>query len=245
MKNPNRSLAFVLSLAFLPLACGDELDDTVEDANLLADIDSGKFNIQFVRVEGGIIMSEVGPTDVPSPLTYLVKEHQASPLEIFMAVAPNEEAPEELVVAHERKVDAPPRQLSVDDSSFRGFSGGVSGATCTSFADGLWLAGQGWANTELDTPTLTETNYWHDTGAHTTVDFMSHVCNVSESGNSIGLVHQVIYDSTVQFNRTGIDPNERSTIIGDFSVSESWHASVVGPGYPDGQTNSVRISFNW
>jgi hypothetical protein len=136
----------------LILACatviGCDSDDAhdVNDEFLLARTVSPEgVEIEFRRgQDGGIVVSEYGPETAPSPVVYLAATENATPLEVFLAVAPDQEPPRELVQQHElamRELDQPvtPRSLRLPDPSFRTTYLDYYATNCSYTSDKSWF----------------------------------------------------------------------------------------------------------
>ncbi len=164
MNRTNVSLAMLLCVATVSMAACDEAGDPAEPTvDAAADYESTVVRgyellsivpleeggvIEFGQTErGGIVVVEYTPTGALSPIDTLMTGQEATPLEVFMAVAPPEEAiPAALIETHERfALDAgrssEPRALLFEplDPSFRANYDWYYAADCSLSADGAWF----------------------------------------------------------------------------------------------------------
>jgi hypothetical protein len=144
--------------------------------------------------DGQIVVSELAPAGARSPLAMVAKEMQPSALELFKAAASDAEAPEVLVLDHQRiaetratpievrSIAIPKRNSKLFDSGLKPLDSGWDeyAADCSLASDGqdwfdfLWQA-LGW------------NDHWYYAGSasskvtpwKSTSDVITHLCNVS------------------------------------------------------------------
>jgi len=198
-----RLVSFSLSLSLCALAGGlgcldaDPTDDPIDDpaapgVRVLATVElPDDVQVEFgVMPTGGITTMEYAPVKAPSPMNYYARRYQATPLELFTALAPDREAPPELVAAHatqviaEHRADAEPRALptleEVAASSGADFHWYYA-ADCSLAEDG------GWFDDFWDTYNWGWHWYWRTTegSRHSpgiaSKDLQIHLCNDASS----------------------------------------------------------------
>lgn len=226
-----------LAIACMTSACTEQDEEIGDFAQLTTD---DGLEITFGRMtDGGIAVAEVGPASSPSRLTYFASQH-ATPLEVFLAVAPGQEAPLALEVHHASMTDEPPRALA---EGFRSFSGAVEpdAGDCSYASDhDDWFVDTSSALSWTDLYYLSGWYTFHVTPSETTQHLITHVCNVSESNGSYPLFLKVIHSSTVQYYIDDIDIGDRG-IIYVLNDNRTWTSEAVNENYPSGsQTNFMR-----
>lgn len=149
------AVAIGIALSMATVACdAEEPSEPTErtseflgqDLELLASVQSPEgVEVSFHALDdGGVIVSEYGPVEAPSPLIYFNAVEQASPLELFTALAPDQEPPEALVVNHEalmlnRNRSLEPRQLHLPDPRFRSTNEQYENTDCSYTGDKTWF----------------------------------------------------------------------------------------------------------
>lgn len=102
-----------LVLLVLPLiACGVD-DPTHKEPRILAHVELGDEGfVDFLEnVDGSIGIVQLSPETTPMYTADLMRQHDASPLEVFLAIAPDEEVPPELEDDAFRSGHGGPRDL--------------------------------------------------------------------------------------------------------------------------------------
>ncbi|PCC74249.1 hypothetical protein SAMN02745121_04352 [Nannocystis exedens] len=167
------------------------------DVETLAEIELEGAAIRFTRAaNGAVVVAEEGPFDKPSYIGYFAVEFEATPLEMFLALEPDGDAPEELVLQHAAQTSERPRQLSAPNFSFRSVSQTEYGTSCAQADDGAWFDNEwttrGW------------TWHWYYSGStsntstptKTTSNFITHLCNYSVTPNALYSLSHYLYDQT-------------------------------------------------
>jgi hypothetical protein len=104
----------------------------------------GGGSLEFgVLPEGGITMMEYAQVGAPSPMSYYTRRYDATPLEIYQAIAPDRAAPTELVADHAalvqrqaRRLDTPTRVAAAFDAPYYEW---YYSADCSLASDGGWF----------------------------------------------------------------------------------------------------------
>ena len=127
---------FLLTVAMRCASDDFEVDDD-DEALLTIETEDG-FTIEFAQLpNGAFVVSEIGPGNAPSKIADPATQ-KATPLEIYLAVAPGEDVPPALEDHHATMTDEEPRDFSV---SFRHtYSGEIYEATCTYTVDYDWFS---------------------------------------------------------------------------------------------------------
>ncbi len=149
------AVAIGITLSMATVACDEEdpsesTDRTSEfvgqELELIASVQSPEgVEVNFHAIDnGGVIVSEYGSVEAPSPLIYFNATEQASPLELFTALAPEEEPPAALVVNHEalmlnRDESLTPRELHLPDPRFRSTNEQYYNTNCSYAGDKGWF----------------------------------------------------------------------------------------------------------
>lgn len=202
------SLVMALCLATGSMAACDEASDPAEPAlDAAAEYESKVVRdyellsvipleeggvIEFGRTErGGIVVVEHTPTGALSPIDTLMTGQEATPLEVFMAVAPPEEVvPAALIETHERfAIDAgrsvEPRALPFEplDPSFRDDFDWYYSADCSLSEDGEWFD-TFWDTFDWGWHWYKRTNAYEEVSASATNTHavQAHLCNDGPSG---------------------------------------------------------------
>lgn len=153
---PRFSLLVPLSLCVLSASSCDDEDPPEpaervsefvgQDLELLTSVESPEgVEVSFHAIgNGGVIVSEYGPAEAPSPLTYFNAVERATPLELFTALAPDQDPPAALVVNHEalkwnRNQSLVPRELHLPDPSFRSTNEQYYNTDCSYSGDKEWF----------------------------------------------------------------------------------------------------------
>lgn len=153
---PPSALHVLLSLCVLSASSCDSEDPPEspernselvgQDLELLASVQSPEgVEVSFHAIgNGGVIVSEYGPAEAPSPLIYFNAVERATPLELFTALAPDQDPPPDLVVNHEalmlnRNQSLVPRELHLPDPSFRSTNEQYYNTDCSESSDEAWF----------------------------------------------------------------------------------------------------------
>ena len=142
------TVPMVGTIALFALSNCDPGDEPQAASELLAEIETNQdFSVQFRTSEdGSLIISEEGPLQYPSLVAHFAEANEATPLEIFSALAPDREPPLALQRHHAESGKASPRALTVPRFDFRGITGNESTQNCTLSSNGkLVLARYGHA----------------------------------------------------------------------------------------------------
>jgi hypothetical protein len=233
MKTDTKIGVLILSLVAFAASCGGSNEDPEGDA--LASIHTeGDRTIEFARtVSGAIAVSEVGPAEVPSKIVGLAAQ-EATALEVFLALAPDEEVPIELEINHAAVTNAEPRDLSL---SFRSYTDNIYSTSCTYSADHGWFEdtydGTGWSYSDY----FSGTDVLHGF-VHRDQHLISHVCNYSQSGGTNPMRLNLYIGGVLDHSLQGIDVGERGiTYVLGSSVVDWWS---IAWNHSDVQTNVFR-----
>jgi hypothetical protein len=243
--NIHRGALLGMFLALGASACDDgagvgapELEE--RGVTLLAEVEQDDFVLRFTRSASGIIaVSEDGPADQPSYLAYLSLEEHATPMEIFLAIDPEAEVPEELRVDHEATTKEPPRALALPQVSFRSVSQSETAATCSLASDGAWFDGQwssrGWTYHPYYNTSAGQT----DSAQKTTSNFITHVCNNTVAPNVDYSFAHYLYDRSLPANQAFLTGDTdikqgRRNVITVSSQSGTFQAQAVVAGWASG-----------
>ncbi|MEM7152439.1 MAG: hypothetical protein AAF799_06320 [Myxococcota bacterium] len=199
----------------------DALEQKTEDlTDLVARVElDGGVAVEFRELASGeLVVSEVGPAEQASALTFLAVQHHATPLEIFATLAPQQAAPEALRLHHGDVTDDAPRTLSTQPMQFRSTVGWEYATSCAYASDGPWfddLADSlGWNWKWYFSGSFGNSFPWHkNTPSVDASGHVSHVCNYSiTGGTSPGMSHYLYNndDPGDVWGNTGILPGYRS-----------------------------------
>jgi hypothetical protein len=212
------------------------------DVEILAEIELDGAAIRFTRAANGtVVVAEEGPFDQPSYLGYFAAEFEATPLEMFLALEPDGEAPEELVLQHAAQTSEQPRQLAAPNFSFRTVSQTEYGTSCTQADDGTWFdnewTSRGW------------TWHWYYSGTSgntatplkTTSNFITHLCNYSVTPNAQYSLSHYLYDESsgvvLVADNTFVNVGNRSV----FYVSSQSGKYEAQAAFGSGASGSYRL----
>jgi hypothetical protein len=237
----NGKISVAAALVLTAITGCVEDDSNNDNGPVLAVIESDDaLTIEFYEIEedGSIIVSEVGPAEVPSKLAALV-DLEATPLEMYLALAQGDEIPIELEMHHASVTDSEPRDLSL---SFRGYSDSTSSADCSATEDADWFDAFstfiGW----------TDTGYWSGSGTYhflykTSSNFVTHLCNYTDTGGTNPMKISVSdpVENVTLYTLTGIDTGERGMVTLTNGSSLYRRFAALGPG--GGQTNVFRQGY--
>jgi hypothetical protein len=143
---PQGALRLGLAIAIVAGCEGESSVEGPNDRELLAQVDLYASTIEFgVADDGTIFVSEYGPVDAPSPLTYLLA-NKASALEMYLAITEDgSNPPRELVESHQRvaaRTGTPARARNLDvpdEDAFRAHWTWYYSANCSLASDGAWF----------------------------------------------------------------------------------------------------------
>ncbi|WAS90327.1 hypothetical protein [Nannocystis punicea] len=240
--NIHRGALLGMFLALGAGACDDgagaaaaELEE--RGVTLLAEVEQEDFVLRFTKSAGGTIaVSEDGPMDQPSYLAHLSLEEHATPMEIFLAIDPEGEVPEELRIDHEATTKAPPRALSLPQVSFRSVSQGETAATCSLTADGGWFDGEwssrGWTYHTYHNTSAAQT----DSAQKAASNFITHVCNNSVAPNVDYSFAHYLYDRSL--------PNNLQFLTGDTDVKQG-RRNVITVSSQSGTYQAQAVVSAW
>jgi hypothetical protein len=232
--------AFVAAaLAVGVTACDEPSPDSsaLEEAGVtvLAEIERDDFTIRFTQsASGTIAVVEEGPLDRPSYLGYFTAEFRATPMEMFLALEPDEGAPEALRVQHAAATEEAPRALSAPNFAFRGVSQSEYAASCVQAHDGAWFDNEwttrGWTWHWYQNTSAPDT----DAPEKTASNFITHLCNYSVTpDSSYNLAHYLYDDGILVGDNTYVNAGNRSVIV-VASQAGDYRASAVVAAWASG-----------
>lgn len=211
---------------------GPDPGDGDGDAQLLVRVTTADdLTIQFLEGPSGtIIVSEYGTIDTPSALAFLLREHDATPLEVLLAVTDGAaERPREIVIEDEDFADRlasdePPRALQMPDSNFRTVYDSYGAANCSYASDHAWFVdtadGLGWDWRWYWYGQIPDSTLIKNTATKNTSNFFTHLCHFS--GHEVDhLLMFGTYD-VEWWQPGGVEAGYRSTIW-TTGVTKTWH----------------------
>jgi len=230
-----------IACALFVAACGEaSSNEHQESLDVLAEVvTDGDLVIRFKKIgDEGILISEVGPGDVPSVVTHYVMEEQATALEMFLALAPDQDVPQELIADHGRISGDAPRALAAPTPRFAAVSATEYATNCAYSSDGPWFdnlwASNGWTWHWYQNVTAPFPIAGYNSPNKTASNFISHLCNYSVSHEGVG---HYVYNTQYVDGSYPVEVGHRSVVTVS-SVSGTWRAQAAGPNYG---TGTVRL----
>ena len=191
--------------------------------------------VEFVEASGTLLVSETAPIDSPSPLTYFLTRAEASPLELYLALAPGSAPPAELVSLHDELAsvgafDSAPRQLELPGAEFRALYETYGAVDCTYASDHAWFQST-WMS-------LDWTWRWYHSGDKetagsalekftpwkNTANFYTHVCNYDVEDDYGDTISHDIYRDGNHLAQDSVELGYRHTYWSSLATAFDYRA---------------------